>query len=52
MTVGSIIALFFALRSIAYLFATRAGHLRRPSSIDSGPPLPQLTGWRPGRRYT
>jgi hypothetical protein len=52
MTVGSIIALFFALRSIAYLFATRAGHLRRPSSIDSGPPLPQLSGWRPGRRYT
>ena len=52
MTVGSIISLFFALRSIAYLFATRSGHLRRPSSIDSGPPLPQLTGWRPGSRYS
>jgi hypothetical protein len=52
MTVGSIISLFFGLRSIAYLFGTRAGYLRRPSPTDMGPPLPQLTGWRPGRRYT
>lgn len=50
MTVGSIISLFFALRSIAYLFATRAGHLRRKFDPDPGPQLPRLPNWRPERR--
>lgn len=50
MTVGSLICLFFALRSIAFLFATRAGHLRRKSGPDYGPQLPQMTNWRPERR--
>ena len=49
MTVGSIILLFFALRSIAYLFATRAGHLRRRTDPDPGPQLPRLPNWRPER---
>jgi hypothetical protein len=50
MTVGSIISLFFALRSIAFLFATRAGHLRRKTDPDPGPQLPRLPNWRPDRR--
>lgn len=51
MTVGSLICLFFALRSIAFLFATRAGHLRRKSGPDYGPQLPQMPNWRPERRF-
>ncbi len=50
MTVGSIICLFFALRSIAFLLATRAGHLRRKTGPDYGPQLPQMPHWRPERR--
>jgi hypothetical protein len=50
MAVGALIALFFGLRSIAYLFAVRAGLLRRPTDPDDGPPLPQLTNWRQDRR--
>lgn len=50
MTVGSIISLFFGLRSIAFLFATRAGHLRRETDPDPGPQLPSLPNWRPDRR--
>jgi hypothetical protein len=52
MAVGALIALFFGLRSIAYLFAVRAGLLRRPTDPDDGPPLPQLTNWRHDRRLT
>jgi hypothetical protein len=52
MTVGSIISLFFALRSIAFLFATRAGHLRRNLDVDPGPQLPKMPNWRPERRVT
>lgn len=52
MTVGSIISLFFALRSIAYLFATRAGHLRRRTGPDPGPELPRMPNWRPERRIS
>jgi len=52
MTVGSLILLFFGLRSMAYLFATRAGHLRRKSDPDPGPQLPRLTNWRPERRIS
>ncbi len=50
MTVGSLICLFFALRMIAFLFATRAGHLRRKTGPDYGPQLPQMPNWRPERR--
>jgi len=52
MTVGSMISLFFALRSIAYLFATRAGHLRRKTGPDPGPQLPRMPNWRPERRLS
>ncbi|CAN5815188.1 hypothetical protein BH24CHL3_BH24CHL3_01290 [soil metagenome] len=52
MTVGSIILLFFALRSIAFLFATRAGHLRRRTDPDPDPQLPRLANWRPERRIS
>lgn len=51
-TVGSIISLFFGLRSIAFLFATRAGHLRRTSGPDPGPQLPRMPNWRPERRIS
>jgi hypothetical protein len=50
MAVGALISLFFGLRSIAYLFAVRAGLLRRPTDPDDGPPLPQLANWRQDRR--
>jgi hypothetical protein len=36
MAVGALIALFFGLRSIAHLFAVRAGLLRRPTDPDDG----------------
>ncbi len=52
MTVGSIISLFFALRSIGFLFATRAGHLRRKTGPDPGPQLPRMPNWRPERRIS
>lgn len=52
MTVGSIILLFFGLRSIAFLFATRAGHLRRKTGPDPGPQLPRMPHWRPERRIS
>jgi len=52
MTTGSVISLFFALRSIAFLFATRAGHLRRKSGPDPGPQLPRMPHWRPERRLS
>jgi hypothetical protein len=52
MTVGAIISLFFALRSIAFLFATRAGHLRRKHGPDPGPQLPRMPNWRPERRIS
>ncbi len=52
MTVGSIISLFFALRSIGFLFATRAGYLRRKSGPDPGPQLPRMPNWRPERRIS
>ncbi len=52
MTVGSIISLFFGLRSIAYLFATRAGHLRRRQNHEPGPQLPRMPNWRPERRVS
>ncbi|HYJ12405.1 MAG TPA: hypothetical protein VEW66_02360 [Thermomicrobiales bacterium] len=42
MAVGALISLFFGLRSIAYLFAVRAGLLRRPTDPDDTPPLRQL----------
>ncbi|MBA3379400.1 MAG: hypothetical protein H0T93_11010 [Chloroflexia bacterium] len=52
MTVGAIISLFFALLAIAFLFATRAGHLRRASGPDPGPQLPRMPNWRPERRVS
>jgi hypothetical protein len=52
MAAGAIIFLFFGLRAIAYLLATRAGHLRRVTDPDPGPQLPRLPSWRPDRRVT
>lgn len=42
MAIGALLAFFFGLRSIAFLFATRAGHLRRPGR----PALPGSGGLR------
>ncbi len=53
MAVGSLLGFFFGLRSLVYLFATRAGHLRRPGeegNINAG--LPRLNNWRPERRIS
>jgi hypothetical protein len=53
MAVGSLLGFFFGLRSLAYLLATRAGHLRREGqdgNINSG--LPKLNNWRPERRVS
>lgn len=52
MTAGSLIFLFFGLRAIAYLLATRAGHLRRANDPDPGPQLPRMPSWRPERRVS
>lgn len=49
MTAGAILMLFFALRSVAYLVAVRAGHLRRRDD-DLSPPLPTMPHWQPSRR--
>lgn len=49
-TVGSLLLLFFAVRSLIYLVAIRAGHLRRRTGMDLWPQLPQMPDWRPGRR--
>ncbi len=51
-TAGSLICLFFGMRSIAYLLATRAGLIRRESDPDPGPQLPQMPNWRPERRIS
>ncbi len=53
MAVGSLLGFFFGLRALLYLFATRAGHLRRPGqegNINVG--LPRLNNWRPERRVS
>jgi hypothetical protein len=53
MAVGSLLGFFFGLRSLVYLFATRAGHLRRDDqegNINAG--LPKLNNWRPERRIS
>lgn len=52
MTAGAVICLFFGIRSLAYLCATRAGHLRRRSGPDPGPQLPRMPNWRPERRLS
>jgi hypothetical protein len=52
MAAGALIFLFFGLRSIAYLLATRSGHLRRETDPDPGPQLPRMPYWRPERRIT
>jgi len=49
MTVGAILMLFFALRSVASLVAVRAGHLRRRDDGLS-PPFPTMPHWQPSRR--
>lgn len=49
MTVSSMILLFFALRSFAYLVAFKTGHLRRRELIEPWAHPPRLPDWRPGR---
>lgn len=49
-TVGALLLIFFAVRSLIYLVAIRAGYLRRRSGMDLWPQLPQMPDWQPRRR--
>ncbi len=49
-TVGSLLLIFFAVRSLVYLVAIRAGYLRSRSGLDLWPQLPQMPDWQPRRR--
>ena len=49
MTVSSMILLFFALRSFAYLVAIKTGHLRRRELIEPWLHPRRMPDWRPGR---
>ncbi len=49
MTVSSLILLFFALRSFAYLVAIKTGHLRRHELIEPWAHPARMPDWRPGR---
>ena len=47
LAIGSLIAFFFGVRSLAYLFATRAGHLRRQGSpLLAGTGGMRVPSWR------
>ena len=49
MTVSSMILLFFALRSFAYLVAIKTGHLRRRELIEPWLHPRRMPDWRPGQ---
>ena len=49
-TVGALLLIFFAVRSLIYLVAIRAGYLQRRSGMDLWPQLPQMPDWQPRRR--
>lgn len=49
LTVGTVIALFFGIRSLIMLVGRRSGYLPRPEDEEIGPPLPRMPDWRPGR---
>jgi len=49
-TVGSLLLIFFAVRSLIYLVAISAGYLRRRSGMDLWPQLPQMPDWQPRRK--
>jgi hypothetical protein len=49
-TVGALLLIFFAVRSLIYLVAISAGYLQRRSGMDLWPQLPQMPDWQPRRR--
>ena len=50
LTVGSVISLFFGIRSLVMLVARRSGFLPRPDDEEVWPALPSMPDWRPSRR--
>ncbi|HYH11270.1 MAG TPA: hypothetical protein VD789_02855 [Thermomicrobiales bacterium] len=50
LTVGTIISLFFGIRSLIMLVGRRSGFLPRPDDVELGPALPSMPDWRPSRR--
>lgn len=50
LTVGSLIAFFFAIRSLVMLVGRRSGFLPRPDDEEAWPALPRMPDWRPSRR--
>lgn len=50
LTVGSVISLFFGIRSLIMLVGRRSGVLPRPDDEEIGPALPSMPDWRPSRR--
>jgi hypothetical protein len=49
LTAGSLIALFFSIRSLVLLVARRSGFLPRPDDEEAWPALPSMPDWRPSR---
>jgi hypothetical protein len=50
LTAGSLIALFYGIRSLVMLVGWRSGFLPRPDELDAGPDLPRMPNWQPSRR--
>jgi hypothetical protein len=50
LTAGSLIALFFGIRSLVMLVGRRSGYLPRPDDEESWPALPRMPDWQPSRR--
>ncbi len=50
LTIGSVIALFFGIRSLILLVGRRSGFLPRPEDDEVWPALPSMPDWRPSRR--
>lgn len=49
LTFGSLLALFFAVRSLVMLVGRRSGFLPRPDDDEAWPALPSMPDWRPSR---
>lgn len=50
LTVGSLIALFYGIRSLVMLIGRRSGFLPRPDDEEAWPALPRMPDWQPSRR--